>query len=418
MGKKSSYRDRYKAQRKDINSRQERHVEEEGGQRWGTVFMKENFPEGMEEFTSPVGKHKVDFLAFPAGENHPNPKVRGKFVPVLSLRIHANVGSGDKQYVCPSWTYGKPCPMCEYLKVNTQLSDDERAKIAAKRRNIFLIWDHTDQEAEEKGVQIWNCAFKNMKEYLDELQNDEDGGIVSYFDPDKGVHVAWTRKGSGQRDTKYLGHEFIDRDEPEIPDNILDQTDIIVDEELINMRPSYEEIYENFHGEPAKAEYDKDEKGSAEIDDDDDDNGNADTDIPDDHVCPDEDGEFGVDFDELRTCRKCSFYDECKTAYEKSKEESGNPDNDEEDEEEESEGPPECENEDGEWGNDFDQHEECEDCDVRDSCEEENEIIEKAKAAKKKAKAAKKKKEKLAPKKDDKKKKKKTGSNRLSNRGR
>ena len=414
MGKKNSFRDKYKKQKKDIHNRQERHTEDAGGQQWGTILLKENFPDGMETFTSPAGKHKIDIIPFIAGKNHPT-EAEGNIIFTLSLRVHQGIGPGDKQYVCPSFTYNKACPICEDLKARPDMDEDDRKALFAKSRNIFLIWDHTTPEEEEKGVQIWNSSFFLMKEKLDELQLDDDGGVIPYYDIEEGCHIAWTRKGEA-KNTKYLGHKFADRSDPVIPDHILDQADITVDEELINMRPSYEEIYENYHGEPAKDEYDKDEKGSAEIDDDPDDDGNSDTDIPDDHVCPDEDGEFGVDFDELRTCRKCSFYDECKTAYEKSKEESRNPDNN--GEEKESEGPPECENEDGEWGNDFDQHEECEDCDVRDSCEEENEEIEKAKAAakKKKKKEKEKKKNKPAPKKDDKKKKK--ISNRLSNRGR
>jgi hypothetical protein len=147
----------------------------------------------------------------------------------------------------------------------SRLPKEEWAQIRAKRRSIYLIWDRKDAKSEKKGVQIFDAAHFFMEEKLEEIAKlPRGGGYIMFSDPDEGKHVAWTRKGSGAKDTRYIGHKFVDRERP-IPDSILEKTFSL--DTVVNMHPSYEEIEKAFYGnkekESSEDETEKDESSES-----------------------------------------------------------------------------------------------------------------------------------------------------------
>lgn len=251
----SSFRERMK---KKKNSLKSRHNTPAKSTAFPTVFIKSKIPTGVEFFRCKEGQHIVDILPWEVGPDMPidesgeNPITEeGEFDYVLDLFVHQNVGSMNQPYVCPWENFRKPCPICEYIKAN-RLPKDEWSRTRAKRRSIYLIWNRTDSKEEQKGVQIFDAAHFFMEEKLEEIAKlPRGGGYITFSDPDEGMSVCWTRKGSGQENTSYLGHRFIER-ESRIPDKILEQTFAL--DQVIDMHPSYEEIEKAFKGGSSKEE--------------------------------------------------------------------------------------------------------------------------------------------------------------------
>lgn len=227
------------------------------GSRYPTVFNKKLIPDGISFFVCGEGAHIVDILPWEAGANMPlneqgDPITEeGDFDYVLDLFVHQNVGKMKQPYVCPYENFGKPCPICEFIN-DTRPEKKVWSKIRAKRRSIYLIWDRTTAEKEKKGVQIFDAAHFFMEEKILEIAKlPREGGFEVFSDPDEGKSVCWTRKGSGQENTQYLGHRFIDREAP-IPDRILESTFSL--DGVINMHPTYDEIDREFNGSATKTD--------------------------------------------------------------------------------------------------------------------------------------------------------------------
>jgi len=221
-----------------------------------TIFLKNKIPAGVEFFRCKEGNHIVDILPWEAGPDMPldesgvNPITEeGELDYVLDVFVHQNVGNMKLPFVCPWENFREPCPICEYIKSN-RLPKEEWSQKRAKRRSIYLIWNRTTSEEEKKGVQIFDAAHFFMEEKLDEIARlPRGGGYITFSDPDSGKSVCWTRKGAGKENTSYLGHKFIDR-ESKIPDRILDATFSL--DQVVAMRPTYDEIKDAFYGEVEK----------------------------------------------------------------------------------------------------------------------------------------------------------------------
>jgi len=219
------------------------------GGRYPTVFNKNKIPDGINFFACKEAQHIVDILPWEAGPDMPLDEQNipvteeGDFDYVLDLFVHQNIGKINNPYVCPYENFGKPCPICEYMKAN-RLEKKEWSKIRPKRRSIYLIWNRTNPEEEKKGIQIFDAAHFFMEEKIEEIAKlPRGGGYIVFSDPDNGKSVCWTRKGSGQENTQYLGHRFMDR-ESSIPDRILDKTFSL--DQVVNMHPSYDIIAKAF----------------------------------------------------------------------------------------------------------------------------------------------------------------------------
>lgn len=247
------FRDRMK-KRKKGSTLQKRHNQgtKQTGGTFPTIFNKDEVPEGVEFWRCGEGDHHVDIIPFEAGPDMPfdNDHIgpiteEGDLDYVLDLFVHMNVGNMNKPYVCPFENFGKECPICEFIKAN-RLEKEDWKKLAPKHRVVYLLWVHDDRKEEKKGVQIFEASHFFMEEKIAEIAKlPRGGGYINFSDPDKGRSLMWKRKGTGQQNTQYLGHRFIER-ESKIPDKILDQTFPL--DSIINMHPSYDEIEKDFRG--------------------------------------------------------------------------------------------------------------------------------------------------------------------------
>ncbi len=196
----------------------------------------------------------LDIIPWEAGPDMPlgddgHPVIEeGDLSYVLDLQVHMNVGSMKVPIVCPFENYGLPCPICEFIKDN-DLDKEDWKKVSVKRRVLYLIWVHNSREDEKKGLQLWEISHFSMEEKLNVIAAlPRGGGSINFSDFEDGKTIAFTRKGSGQSNTSYLGHRFIDR-EIDIPDSILDKTFSL--DSVVKLHPTYEEIEEMFKGQRA-----------------------------------------------------------------------------------------------------------------------------------------------------------------------
>lgn len=271
------FRDRMKKRSRSLGKRHNAGTKKTGGGRIPTIFNKEAVPEGVEFWRCREGDHEIDIIPFEAGPNMPfddrNQPIseEGDLDYVIDLFVHQNVGNMKKPYVCPYENFGKPCPICEFIKAN-RLEKDDWMKLVAKHRVIYLVWVHDTREEEKKGVQIFEAAHFFMEEKIEEIAKlPRGGGYLNFSDPDDGKSLAWKRKGSGKENTSYIGHRFNDR-ERQIPDRILDQSFPL--DSVIVMHPSYEEIEKEFRGTLKQMNLGGDEE-DVPFDEDD---------VPDEHV--------------------------------------------------------------------------------------------------------------------------------------
>ena len=246
-----SFRDRMKKKRKDLQKRHNEQSKKNAGGRFPTIFDKSKIPPGVDFYRVTEGEHIIDILPWVAGSNMPlgedNEPIteEGGIEYVLDLWVHTNIGAMGNPYVCPYENFGEPCPICEYLKEERREKHIWN-KLRARRRVVYLIWAHTNRDQEKKGVQILEVSHFFMEEKIAEIAKlPRGGGSIVFSDPDEGKSIMWTRKGTGQDNTQYLGHRLIDR-EVEIPDKILDSGFAL--DEVVKMRPTYDEINKDFRG--------------------------------------------------------------------------------------------------------------------------------------------------------------------------
>jgi hypothetical protein len=315
-----NFRQQYKKQKEDLLRRHEESVADKGGGQFGSYVDIGKLPKGVGFWKCAEGSHTIDFIPFIAGPDMPQVSGGGikenSFTWLVDLWVHRNIGVLENPYVCPARTNGDPCPICEHLQQNRDSYEKkDYDALKAKRRTIYLVWCHDNSEEKTKGIQLWDVAHWFMENNLKEIaERPRGGGTVTYFDPDNGKNVVFTKRGSGMSNTQFLGHRFDDR-EAAIPDNILDQSFAL---DSVIKYSSYDEIHKAFYGSntdeteatpvdtTSNAPFVDDQPVAAEPEP-----------AQEPEVASDEcpvHGEFGADHDALEACPDCVNWDDCYAA--------------------------------------------------------------------------------------------------------
>jgi hypothetical protein len=298
-----SFRDKVKQAREDLVKTQDKSLkskdDKSGG--FGSIFDKTKIPEDRQHFFSAKeGDHVLDIIPWFASDQHPNIG-KDKLTYLVDYWAHYKVGPMNDVVGCAQYMYRKPCPICEYMN-KQRLPKEEYSNVKAKRRTTYLIWSHNSPEDERKGLQIFDIAHFCMESNLVVIaSNPKGGGSIIFSDPDNGKNLVFTRKGSGQLDTKYLGHRFVDRDAP-VPDHILNQSFPI--ELSMNLHPDYDQVAELFYqgksgnqGQTLNPSQEPSREQERFPDD-----------LP--SGCPGG-GTFGVDLNKLEGCKPCISWQDC-----------------------------------------------------------------------------------------------------------
>lgn len=322
----SKLRQLYKKQKQDLQKRQEESIADKGGL-FSSYFQMSSAPEGTKFWKCSEGQHIIDVIPFFAGPNMPKVGAstcrEGQLAWLIDLWIHRNVGILEDSIICPARTNKEPCPICEHLKqYKDQYTEEEFKAMIAKRRVMYLIWDHTSATEKEKGVQVWEVAHWFMEDKIREIM-PVTGGTIQYFDPDGGKHIVFVKRGS-KENVSFFNHRFEDRANP-VPDSILDQS-FPLDSLLVYT--SYKDMKKAFLEGLAHSDSKNTSVGATGVSNDE---GMVETDAPFDvegesgFVEVDQDqgedqlvsgecpygGTFGVDTDTLTECKTCQQWDDC-----------------------------------------------------------------------------------------------------------
>jgi len=295
---------------------------------YGTIFLKDKFPEGLKEWIPEKGEHEIDILSFVSGSQHPR---NAKDVVVFSvdLWVFQYVGPNNDQFVTPGVNFKKRDPIAEYISQSRgELSKARYNQVRPKRRVIYLVWVHDTPEEEEKGIQIWNVSHYFMGEPLDEAAKlPRSGGHILFAHPSKDIgkriffEIKKTGKfedaeGKEREGIEFTAPKFLDRKE-ELPEHIAEPGFSL--DELIDMHPSYDRIYESFFQRKV---------------------GEAIPDMPNTPDTPNMSEErtktapkipygecphghkFGVDLSQMNECKKCVVWDDCQAKNSESNNES------------------------------------------------------------------------------------------------
>ncbi len=109
----------------------------------------------------------------------------------------------SSKIVCPSKTFGKPCPNCEYLDTLDWNDEDGAQKIMkAMKVKERQLWNAIDLLDDGKGVQLWDYSSHLFGKKLDsELQNadeDDEYDLFADWEGGKDLKVAWEEKRMGK----------------------------------------------------------------------------------------------------------------------------------------------------------------------------------------------------------------------------
>jgi hypothetical protein len=288
------------------------------------------------------GKHIIDILPYEAGRFDPNAK-KGDMQYVFEYYFHANLGlDGKQQAMCLNKTYNKPCPICEdIIRMQKDGEDEAIIKALMPKRNPksiynILCWDKGE---DKKGVQLFIVSHWFMGKHLLELASvpiregmeNELDPIIPFMDPDEGKSVYFRREGEGANDTRFYGHQLLDRPKGfKIKNDVLDQCFCI--DEIIKI-PTYEEVEEIYNTVAGEKREEPTSRKRKPVDDDeptprrrapvDDDEPAPRRGKPVDDV-PDEQCEFGHVFGKDANkfpddCEDCDQWKECVKATRKAK---------------------------------------------------------------------------------------------------
>jgi hypothetical protein len=260
--------------------------------------------------------------------------------------------SEDQLAICPEFTYGDPCPVCEHRReLKDDGADDDTIKaLVPKQRNIYQLICYDSEKEEDRGVQVWDVSWHYMEKFLKKLASQATrrkkrkatGKVVDPFvklgDPtENGHNVIFTiEKARGEKDfDQFIGHTLEERDY-ELSDEVLEQA-IPMDQHVTIL--SYEELHELYFDE----KYEKDEDEEEDKDDEEEERPRTrkrsrgksgrgrryeeeeeEEERPrtrkrrgkrsEELECP-EDGEFGADYDDFDACETCDLWKECSEKY-------------------------------------------------------------------------------------------------------
>ena len=352
-------------------------------------------PKGVQVFKEKVSKGKkktyVDILPYivndeshlDANPDNPMSALPGNPWYKKPIYVHRSIGADNESIICLK-TIGEKCPACTHRKVQEQQGFDKEELISkAVLRNLYLLFPIDDEEYDAEEFHVWDISNGNFQSQLDEeLEENPDNGVFPDLEFGMTLEVRFSEESfAGNKFAQASRINFLERDEPydeslqdEIPcldDMIVILTPEEIQAKLLDLDP--EDLQDERPSRKAKPGAGrkrkpvKDEEPEEEPDDDDDDEPKErssrrkpgkettsrtsrrrrakDEDEPEEEPDDDDESEekpkpsrrtgkaktgkkpkleecpegyeFGQDFDEYDECEDCPIFNECGTAYEK-----------------------------------------------------------------------------------------------------
>jgi len=235
----------------------------------------------------------------------------------LDFCKHTNIGPNDDAVICPSRSYGLPCPICEDARDQSRgdITDEDRKALPwAKRQCLYNIYCY-DKDAGED-MYLFDISHFVFQSELDSLaHNARTGEDINFAWIERGEllghSIQFERKGTGKDNTRFFGHKFLPRDYD------LTQKDIdkaLSLDQVINVL-SYDDLHDMYFGKKSDRKQQDDER-QEEVKGERASESRSRTrpssgDGIGDNPCP-YGYEFGVDIGSKKECEKiCQAWEEC-----------------------------------------------------------------------------------------------------------
>jgi len=334
-----SLKDKLRKKRDEVQARHKKSItNQKQASARGSIFDMSKMPKDVRFWKPEKGiTHIIDIIPWFATVDINKSLRKGDYLYTFDYWVHRNIGVNKVSYICPSKTHGDNCPICEYIAKRLsegRLSDKEYKSLPhPKRRTTYNVWVHTNEEEENKGIQIWDVPHFFFEEAVVTLSENPRGGgqdipFSSVFEDGKSIAFIIKQSGSfigaggkAYDAFDYKGHRFIDREE-ELPDEIVDAA--IPLEAYVDLHPSYKEMKDTFYSTVDGA--DMSNVPEKEPDDDipefDDDEDEEESPFTEDEDVEKEEEEteenkcpygyaFGEDTDRFDECAECPVVDDC-----------------------------------------------------------------------------------------------------------
>lgn len=230
--KKTSMRDKVKQKAEKNMNR--------GGSRYLQI------PADTPIFKPKKGPYNLDFLPYEVKvDNHPEVS-KGDLWYQRTYFVHFNVGDGNEAAICLR-TVKKPCPICEHVKElynsDAQEDNDLAKELKAKERELYNIIDLDDQD---KGVQLFDISYHLFGKALDEEINEGEEELADFAELEGGKTLvcSFRKKKLGTNEFYEIRKiDFEDRDDYD--DDILEEVYDL--DSLLNIK-DYETLQKELYG--------------------------------------------------------------------------------------------------------------------------------------------------------------------------
>lgn len=350
----------------------------------------------------------LNFVMYEVTEDHNPMEDAGQIWWERTFHVHTNVGANNVKVLCPKRTFNDKCPICEYqaqLKKKKGNHKEEIKALYPRDRQLFCVIDDSD---DEETIQVWDISTHLFGNLLME-KIDEDKPLAVFADMEEGYTLEVTFKQDSIGTNKFMTAveiEFEERDE--LDDDLIDEAPNL--DELLVALP-YEELEELFFEVPPDEDDDEDDDDDDDDDDEDDEEEeekpsrrrtrrrrkSKDDDEDDDEDDEDDDDDDDEDDEEEEKPKRRSRKGRKSRSRRASKDDDDDDDDEDEkpkrsrsrrkkskDDDDDDEKPTtkkkkktkkgkkskseECPIEDATFGKDFGEYEDCEECELYDSC--------------------------------------------------
>lgn len=230
--KKTSMRDKVKQKAEKNMNR--------GGSRYLQI------PADTPIFKPKKGPYNLDFLPYEVKvDNHPEVS-KGDLWYQRTYFVHFNVGDGNEAAICLR-TVKKPCPICEHVKElynsDAQEDNDLAKELKAKERELYNIIDLDDQD---KGVQLFDMSYHLFGKALDEEINEGEEELADFAELEGGKTLVCSFRKKKLGTNEFFEVRKIDfEDRDDYDDDILEEVYDL--DSLLNIK-DYETLQKELYG--------------------------------------------------------------------------------------------------------------------------------------------------------------------------
>jgi len=132
------------------------------------------------------GNNRIRLTPYPHGD-----------VPFIEYYYHYNLSGDKKPVLCPKRTFGKECPVCDFVATLWKGGSDDEKLAKQLNAKLRIHSPIIDREKEEDGIQLFSYGSQLYEKLLETMLDPDYGDIA---DPENGrdVTVKYEPASKGQ----------------------------------------------------------------------------------------------------------------------------------------------------------------------------------------------------------------------------